>query len=201
MATPHPRPPSDSKPLGAAAARALTDEKRNHAEFLIRRNDVDGPRSRGLGNSPPTKSSVEWFHMQKRSRSGGRSPLSSSSPSEHCLLEVPRHSERVTSDGNRDDWPALALQSGSTNQPTLNPGAQTTFQFQDVPDRSPTGPLAYYLPGVLLTFSGNIVNTGGTGARLFSDSSSRRSSPIWRGSRRGTARRSPRSTSSARSGR
>ncbi len=62
-------------------------------------------------------------------------------------------------------WP---LQSGSTNQPTLTPGAQTTFQFQDVPDRSPTGPLAYYLPGCLLTFSGNVVTTG-TGSQINSD--------------------------------
>jgi hypothetical protein len=62
-------------------------------------------------------------------------------------------------------WP---LQSGSTNQPTLAPGAQTTFQFQDVPDRCPSGPLAYYLPGVLLTFSGNVVQSG-TGSVIFSD--------------------------------
>jgi hypothetical protein len=63
-------------------------------------------------------------------------------------------------------WP---LQSGSTNQPTLTPGAQTTFQFQDVPDRSPTGPLAYYLPGCLLTFSGNVVTSGGAGTQINSD--------------------------------
>lgn len=63
-------------------------------------------------------------------------------------------------------WP---LQSGSTNNPTLTPGSQTTFQFQDVPDRSPTGPLAYYLPGCLLTFKGNIVQSGGTGNAIYSD--------------------------------
>jgi len=63
-------------------------------------------------------------------------------------------------------WP---LQSGSTNQPTLTPGSQTTFQFQDVPDRSPTGPLAYYLPGCLLTFSGVITTTGGAGQIIHSD--------------------------------
>lgn len=61
------------------------------------------------------------------------------------------------------------LQSGSTNQPTLNAGAQTTFQFQDVPDRSPTGPLAYYLPGCLLTFSGNVVTAGTVGSAITSD--------------------------------
>lgn len=63
-------------------------------------------------------------------------------------------------------WP---LQSGSTNQPTLNPGSQTTFQFQDVPDRSPTGPLAYYLPGCLLTFSGVLNQVGTTGNAIYSD--------------------------------
>ena len=61
------------------------------------------------------------------------------------------------------------LQSGSTNQPTLNPGAQTTFQFQDVPDRSPTGPLAYYLPGCKLTFSGNVVTAGTAGSAITTD--------------------------------
>jgi hypothetical protein len=62
-------------------------------------------------------------------------------------------------------WP---LQSGSTNQPTLTPGAQTTFQHQDVPDRSPTGPLAYYLPGDLVTFTGNVVQATGSGI-VYSD--------------------------------
>jgi hypothetical protein len=57
-------------------------------------------------------------------------------------------------------WP---LQSGSTNQPTLTPGAQTTYQFTDVPDRSPTGPLAYYLPGVRLTFRGKVVQVAEPG--------------------------------------
>lgn len=61
------------------------------------------------------------------------------------------------------------LQSGSTNEPTLNAGRQTSFQFQDVPDRSPTGPLAYYLPGVLLTFRGTITQPGGGGTSIFSD--------------------------------
>lgn len=60
-------------------------------------------------------------------------------------------------------WP---LQSGSTNQPTLTPGAQTTFQHQDVPDRSPTGPLAYYLVGDVVTFTGNVVVTGGAGSDI-----------------------------------
>ena len=63
-------------------------------------------------------------------------------------------------------WP---LKSGSTNQPTLTPGTQTTFQFTDVPDRPPSGPLAYYLPGVKLTFSGNVVQSGSTGSTIYSD--------------------------------
>jgi len=63
-------------------------------------------------------------------------------------------------------WP---LQSGSTNAPTLTAGAQLTFQHQDLPDRSPTGPLAYYLLGDIVTFSGTVVTAGGAGSIIFSD--------------------------------
>lgn len=63
-------------------------------------------------------------------------------------------------------WP---LQSGNGTQPTLTPGAQTAFYFKDVPDRSPTGPLAYYMPGVLVTFTGALVQSGSTGNVVFSD--------------------------------
>ena len=63
-------------------------------------------------------------------------------------------------------WPLL---SGSTNQPTLTPGAQTSFQFQDVPDRATSGPLAYYLPGVVLTFAGVITQAGGGGQIIYAD--------------------------------
>lgn len=63
-------------------------------------------------------------------------------------------------------WP---LKSGSTNQPALTPGTQASFQFTDVPDRPPAGPLAYYLPGVKLTFAGNIVQSGSTGSQIYSD--------------------------------
>ena len=62
-------------------------------------------------------------------------------------------------------WP---LQSGSTNAPVLLQGKVTSFQFQDVPDRAPSGPLAYYLPGVELTFSGTIVQ-GAEGSIIYSD--------------------------------
>jgi hypothetical protein len=62
-----------------------------------------------------------------------------------------------------------SLQSGSTNQPTLSQGTQTTFQHQDVPDRSPTGPLAYYLPGDLITFTGNVVQPSSGGSPIYSD--------------------------------
>lgn len=58
-------------------------------------------------------------------------------------------------------WP---LQSGNTNQPTLTAGKQTTFQHNDVPDRCPSGPLAYYLPGDIVTFRGSAVQAGGEGA-------------------------------------
>lgn len=63
-------------------------------------------------------------------------------------------------------WP---LQSGSTNKPTLTPGQTTSFQFQDVPDRSPTGPLAYYLPGVVLTFAGVITQIAGSPEIIYAD--------------------------------
>jgi hypothetical protein len=63
-------------------------------------------------------------------------------------------------------WP---LKSGASNKPALTPGTQTTFTFQDVPDRPPSGPLAYYLPGVLLTFQGAIVQSGSTGTAVYSD--------------------------------
>ncbi len=62
-------------------------------------------------------------------------------------------------------WP---LQSGSTTSPVLLPGKVTSFQFQDVPDRSPTGPLAYFMPGVELTFSGVAVQ-GAEGGAVFLD--------------------------------
>lgn len=63
-------------------------------------------------------------------------------------------------------WP---LQSGSGTKPTLTQGGQTSFFFKDVPDRSPTGPLAYYLSGVYVTFQGNVVQSGSTGNVIFSD--------------------------------
>jgi len=63
-------------------------------------------------------------------------------------------------------WP---LKAGNTNKPALANGAQTTFSFTDVPDRPPAGPLAYYMPGVLVTISGNVVNAGGTGNAIYSD--------------------------------
>lgn len=57
-------------------------------------------------------------------------------------------------------WP---LQSDSGNNPTLTSGTTVSFKFLDVPDRQPTGPLANYLPGVVATFTGNIVQgAGGT---------------------------------------
>jgi len=64
-------------------------------------------------------------------------------------------------------WP---LQSGSTNEPALTAGKQTTFQYNDVPDRCPSGPLAYYLPGTKVTFRGIAVQAGGEGATtLYTD--------------------------------
>jgi len=63
-------------------------------------------------------------------------------------------------------WP---LQSGSGNQPTLTPGKTTTFQYNDVPDRCPTGPLANYMPGTEVTFYGNVVQPSEGGAVIHGD--------------------------------
>lgn len=62
-----------------------------------------------------------------------------------------------------------SLLSGSTNAPALTPGQQTSFQFQDVPDRAANAPLANYLPGCRVTFAGNLVQTGSSGNVVWSD--------------------------------
>lgn len=61
-------------------------------------------------------------------------------------------------------WP---LTTGNNDDPTLSPGKPTSFNCNTVPDRCPTGPLAYYLPGTIITFKG-IVTQPSEGAQ-----------PIW----------------------
>jgi hypothetical protein len=60
-------------------------------------------------------------------------------------------------------WP---LQSQSTDNPTLTQGAVTSFPLNSIPDRCKSGPLAYYLPFILLTISGTY--TTGAGAAVVS---------------------------------
>jgi hypothetical protein len=66
---------------------------------------------------------------------------------------------------NPQSWP---LQSGNGTKPNLTQGTVTSFFFKDVPDRSTTGPLAYYLPGVYVTFQGQIVQ-GASASVIHSD--------------------------------
>jgi hypothetical protein len=60
-------------------------------------------------------------------------------------------------------WP---LKTGSTDNPSLTAGQPVTFFMNDIPAQAPTGPLAYYLPYILLTISGNLVQAGGTGSAI-----------------------------------
>lgn len=59
-------------------------------------------------------------------------------------------------------WP---LTTGNNDNPTLTQGAATSFFCNTVPDRAPGG-LAYYLPYVLLTFTGNVVQSGTGGSAI-----------------------------------
>jgi hypothetical protein len=61
------------------------------------------------------------------------------------------------------------LQAGSNDTPTLTPGTTTKWQLNDVPDRCPTGPLAYYLPFLLLTITGTITQPEGGGTAIPKD--------------------------------
>ncbi len=63
-------------------------------------------------------------------------------------------------------WPLL---SGSTDAPVPVAGNQTAFFLNTVPDRCPTGPLAYYLPFILLTIFGTFTQAGGAGSVVYWD--------------------------------
>lgn len=63
-------------------------------------------------------------------------------------------------------WP---LTTGNNDSPTLTQGKPTSFNCNTIPDRCPTGPLANYLPGIIVTFTGQIVNAGGTSLAVSSD--------------------------------
>ncbi len=63
-------------------------------------------------------------------------------------------------------WP---LTTGNNDHPDLTAGQQTSFFFNTVPDRCPTAPLAYYLPVIYLTISGNVVQPGSGSSAIFWD--------------------------------
>ncbi len=63
-------------------------------------------------------------------------------------------------------WP---LTTGNNDNPSLTAGQQTSFFFNTVPDRCPTAPLAYYLPVVKLTITGNVVQAGTLTSQIFWD--------------------------------
>jgi hypothetical protein len=62
-------------------------------------------------------------------------------------------------------WP---LTTGNNDNPTLTPGAPTSFFCNTVPDRAPGG-LAYYLPYVLLTIVGTVQQSGTAGVAIAYD--------------------------------
>jgi hypothetical protein len=60
-------------------------------------------------------------------------------------------------------WP---LKSASGENPSITQGRPITFLFTDLPDRSPTGPLAAYLPGCFLTIKGKVTQAAETGVAI-----------------------------------
>jgi hypothetical protein len=56
------------------------------------------------------------------------------------------------------------LTSGSNDNPTFSQTAPTSFEMKNIPIF--IGSLAYYLYGVLLTFTGNVVQAGGAGSAI-----------------------------------
>jgi len=63
-------------------------------------------------------------------------------------------------------WP---LTTGNNDNPTLTQGRPTSFFCNTVPDRCPTGPLAYILPYVVLTIYGTVIQSGTLGSKVYSD--------------------------------
>ncbi len=63
-------------------------------------------------------------------------------------------------------WP---LTTGNNDNPDLTAGGQVSFFFNSVPDRCPSGPLAYYLPIVLLTITGTLTQPASGSALVYWD--------------------------------
>ncbi len=62
-------------------------------------------------------------------------------------------------------WP---LTTGNNDNPTLTVGSPTSFFCNTVPDRAPGG-LAYYLPYVILTIHGTVIQAGTAGVAIAYD--------------------------------
>lgn len=63
-------------------------------------------------------------------------------------------------------WP---LVTGNNNDPTLIQGKKTSFFCNTVPDRCPTGPLAYYLPVFLMTIKATLIQPASGASQIFWD--------------------------------
>src|SRR5438552_8801046 len=61
------------------------------------------------------------------------------------------------------------LSTGNNNAPALTQGEGTTFFLNTVPDRCPTGPIAYTFPYLLLTISGTLIQAGTNGSKVYFD--------------------------------
>jgi hypothetical protein len=65
---------------------------------------------------------------------------------------------------NQTGFQFYPLSSGSNDNPTFSQTAPTTFEMKNIPLL--VGALAYYVYGVLLTFTGNVVTAGGAGSAI-----------------------------------
>lgn len=63
-------------------------------------------------------------------------------------------------------WP---LVTGNNDNPALTAGQQTSFFFNTVPDRCPSGPLAYYLPLILISIAFTITQPASGGSLIYWD--------------------------------
>ncbi len=61
------------------------------------------------------------------------------------------------------------LKSGGSNSVVVASGGTYNWQLNDVPDRAPTGPLAYYLSCLLLTITGTVIQAEGGGSTIARD--------------------------------
>ena len=58
------------------------------------------------------------------------------------------------------------LKSGGSNSLSVAMSGTYNWQLNDIPDRAPTGPLAYYLTALLLTITGTLTQSASTGVDI-----------------------------------